>query len=378
MTITARRLFLGLPWVAGALVCVIVHLRHEVDVGLALENHRRDSRHEARRVAGNLNRQLQQLYDGLRALALLPGVRAISGSCPELGGDARSSVQTIYETLANAGVLSEVYLIPLGFDPDRGPGAPGAAPAICARFDAALGSREAVAAPALPGAAPAQGRVEIDELRALARELAWLQQHYPTASLADALGRYPGIAGPEVPTSDYSRTDPAAPVDRDRMGIALSVPIYGAEGEMRGSVAGVILSHALRDLLPSGDYALRNRVQGISIEPHFAGQWERSRAHIARAEPDPNLLYSEVLELLVPDAAGPWVLWVGMPRERFLARGDFAAAEAFHRFGLAAGVGTAVAATIALAALAEGRRRSARRVLRLTRIARRMQEILRS
>lgn len=374
MSPLSRRLLLALPWVAGALLCLGVHVRHRIEVSLALENHRRESRQEARQVAGSLNRALQQIHDNLRTVARLPGVRGMSSDCAGLGDDARRSVRVLYESLADAGALSELYLLPIGFDPDLGESQPLREP--CASFDFVVSGREAGVSDEIPGAVSALERIEIHEHRALARQLEWLVANFPSEAQARALSHYPVVSGPEMLTSDNSHFDPSAPDDRDRAGIALSVPIYGAAGEIRGSAGGVILSHALRDLLPTGDYALRNQRHGIAIEPHFAGQWQASREWIERVEPDPSLAYSETLQLLAPDAAGPWVLWVGTSPERFAARSDVASARAFQRFGLAAGVATAVAATLGIAVLAERRRRTARHVRRLTKIARRMQKIL--
>ncbi|TGU29150.1 GGDEF-domain containing protein, partial [bacterium M00.F.Ca.ET.152.01.1.1] len=41
--------------------------------------------------------------------------------------------------------------------------------------------------------------------------------------------------------------------DADRSGFILSVPVFAADGSLRGSVSAIMLTSALRKLLPSAD-----------------------------------------------------------------------------------------------------------------------------
>jgi hypothetical protein len=234
--------------------------------------------------------------------------------------------------------------------------------------------RDREAGLAVAGGAPA--RIEIYEHREVARQLGWLVQRASARRPEAGSAAFPITTGPEVVTSDHSHFDPAAPDDRDRMGLVISVPLVGRDGGVRGSASAVLLSHALRDLLPNGNYVLRHAQHGIAIEPHFAGQWQQSRAWSARVAPDPTLIFSETLELLAPDALGAWVLWVGAPDAEFEARADVKSARAFQRAGIAGGVALAVLGVLGVSRISESRRRSARRIARLTHIARNLEKIV--
>ena len=71
------------------------------------------------------------------------------------------------------------------------------------------------------------------------------------------LSKTPMIGGPEVLTSDNAVFDKTGK-DLDRMGLIQLVPFYGHDGKLRGGVAAVLRSGALRNLIPPKDYALVN------------------------------------------------------------------------------------------------------------------------
>jgi methyl-accepting chemotaxis protein len=111
----------------------------------------------------------------------------------------------------------------------------------------------------------------------------------------------------------------------------MSVPFYRPDGTLGGCVSGVILLHALQDLLPTGDFALINPSLGIQLESHADGQSFRSNEALKKGATDPSLIYSEVLALDFNDKAGDWKFWTGADDSKFWAQSDVRASISSFR-----------------------------------------------
>jgi len=160
------------------------------------------------------------------------------------------------------------------------------------------------------------------------QQLAWLREHCPDQASVTGLA-YPALCGAEVVTCDNTRYSTAHPDDKDRSGLVYSVPFFDAKGKLKGTLSGVILTHAFRDLLPAGGYVLRNKTSQYSAVPNMAGAWAKSLKWVEQDRSDPNLLYSELLPLNVTDATGGWELWAGQPNTSFYAPPEVHAARQF-------------------------------------------------
>ncbi|QKD06354.1 EAL domain-containing protein [Mesorhizobium loti R88b] len=133
--------------------------------------------------------------------------------------------------------------------------------------------------------------------------------------------------------------------DADRSGFILSVPVFGQDGSLRGSVSAIMLTSALRKLLPSTDYVIANSGYGFESDQHkmSTALAADSRAFTAA---DPNLIYSEVIPLSLNDPRSAWRLWAGFPNSRFDANMD---AQSVREFELAGYAAVAVVTLLALA-----------------------------
>ena len=194
---------------------------------------------------------------------------------------------------------------------------------------------------AKPDAKPADDKpeeIEIYEYRLMKKQLAWLGAHYPTLDTIDGL-KFPVVSGEKVITCDNSRYDAKKPNDEDRSGFVVSVPYYNEEGKFAGCVSGVMLAHAVRDMLPSGNFAVLHTATNTTVEAHKPEQTAVSKAAVAKAEADSSLIYSEALKMEFPDATGNWVLWSGQNNSTFAARADVVAATSLYRIGVGAIVG---------------------------------------
>lgn len=304
----------------------------EQSLRAARTRYEEESHQHALDVGQNVERALNAIYQGIRTIARLPGVRGIDSGGSNFDEDAKSTVQEIYNNLALNVSMSEVYIVPANLDPDGGGVDTVASPIVT--FDQLIVANENTSGDG-EGEAPAMEEVEIYEYRLMREQIAWFQQHTPTEAAVQGLD-YPAIGGGEVITCDNSRLDPTKPRDGDRSGLVYSVPFFAPEGELKGLISGVVLTNALRDLLPSGAYALRNVTDDFTVSPAVPGVWAEQPEALQAATPAPGLLYAEVLPLTIRDGRAPWVLWVAQPDAMFWERPDVAGAGTFRKLSLVA------------------------------------------
>jgi diguanylate cyclase (GGDEF)-like protein len=319
-----------------------------------VEHWEADSQHIARSVESTF----RSVYENLRTLASLPSVRQLDRHGTNLNEETLLTFQQIYNNLASSVAISEAYILPVDFDPDKIDPVTGLLEEPIAIFDDLIVNGQvhvAVPAPLDPAAhshdvasAPGTGHVhpdvEIPEYRQIRDQLQWFAANYPEARLVAGMDT-PMIGGPEVITGDntyFAQTHQ----DADRSGFTLSVPFYGLDGRLGGSVVAIILTNALRDLLPPSDFALTNRNYGYVIHAKGAGsQSLLSKSWVGMEQPDPGLAYSEVIALDTPDVVGRWTLWVGHPNLRFETSPESEGARATSYAGYA------VSAVVTLAAI---------------------------
>ena len=313
--------------VAAVALSVANHLNFGVELASALRLYRFERSHAATLVARGVENTMRQMYQGLRTIARLPGVRSIDRYVPDTGtragfdADARQTVQELYNNLAADVAMSEVYIVPADLEPDEIDPKTGRLQEPITTFDELIVGQNSTTQEAQADDQSHVEEIEVYEYRLMKRQLAWMRDHVPTQASITGL-KYPALSGPEVVTCDNTRYKPDHPDDRDRSGFVYSVPFFGPNGRLKGCISGVILTHALRNLLPSGDYALFNRSYGSFIESHQTGQSLHSRRYAEEGMRDPALPYSEAIRLNIVDDGGGWTLWVGEPSATFWARSD--------------------------------------------------------
>jgi diguanylate cyclase (GGDEF)-like protein len=268
----------------------------------------------ARRVQGSI----RSIYENIRTLTLLPSVRNIDRHGDNLGSDGRETIQQVYNNLASNVAVSEVYIVPVDLDPDKIDPVTGKAEEPILMFDQLIAhggmfAKEAdpfeAAKTEKPTDAEEPEEVEIYEYHQLRDQFQWLRERYPDLSAFEGLNA-PVISGPEIITCDnteYGKTR----VNADRMGIIFSVPFFGPDGKLKGSVSAIIRSNALRYLFPQQDFALVNTAYGFVSGPSLHGQERASARWVRQGEADPGLIYSETIPLTLNDPRSQWVVWVG-------------------------------------------------------------------
>ena len=346
--------------IAGGIITAL-HARLAADESAARERFAAESRLQAQVQARACETVLVRLYDGLRTIARLPGVRQALIAGKALDGDAQATVQELYNSLAVRISMSEVYIVPAGLDPDAG-----SVREPLVTYDQLITGKSNAATTAAVGG-PELPEDEIHEYRLMKTQLAWLREHRSPPVADDPLS-VPAISGVSVITCDNSRMDPAKPVDARRTGVVYSVAALADDGRLLGCVSGVILDDALRDLLADGRVAL---VRGDGV-PLVTGTedagavWSRHREDIIQGRSSADLAFATVVPLAVVDGAGPWRLWAGFPESDFAEQPEVVSGRrAFATVSIIIAVGAAGGIAALIIALRLQRRRLERRVARI-------------
>jgi diguanylate cyclase (GGDEF)-like protein len=340
----------GIILLMGVAASVALHVNADRDFALAKARYLENSRATSRATAKTVEDALRAIYENVRTLTFLPSVRNLDRHGTNLGDEGQATIQQIYNNLVNNVSISEVYFLPVDFDPDRFDAVTGKLEEPILQFDQLIVNAKARSVAA---ADPGYGKlneatltrppeeVETYEYHELAKQLSWLKVNYPDSSNIDGLN-VPVISTKELITcdnTDFIHTGN----DADRSGFILSIPVFGLDGKLRGSVSAIMLTSALRKLLPGDDYVIVNPGYGFQSDQHKMPQ---SLAVASRSftVSDSNLMYSEVIPLSLNDPRSPWRLWVGFPDARFASNADARSVREFELAGYAAvGVATFLA-----------------------------------
>ncbi|MGI9422979.1 MAG: response regulator [Hyphomicrobiaceae bacterium] len=335
MSIVRTRRFAA--WATLLVATLAAILAVQYDRQTAIQAARQEFEQQHVRTAQNVKRRIEQTFDqirhGLRTISRLPGVRTIERHGRRFNDDARTSAQEIYNNLAQRVALSEVYIVPADFDPDAIDPVTGKLQEPIITFDDLIVGRTAdhpelrsTRQTARLRRTVAVEEIEIHEYRVMKKQIALLQSRHPTEQSVSYVG-YPAVGGEEVITCDNTRYSPSNPNDEDRKGLVYSVPFYGPTGNMRGIVTAVILTAALRDLIPGGTSAIVGVDHAFVAGSSDEGLWKEHRARITRAQAAPNLQFSTVFPLDILDLKSNWFLWVGQPATKFHASAPVTAAN---------------------------------------------------
>lgn len=348
----------------GALI-VALSARHDDALAQLLDAHRERSARLAEHQAERVGAVFARMYGGLRTMSRLPGVRAAVAAGEPLTGDARVTVQELYNALGSEVALSEVYLVPRDIDPDAPEGTVHLEPLVT--FDELItgtsgGGAAGEHAAEGDGLAPLP-ETEVFEYRLMKAQVAELARDVPERGRVRDLD-VPMLTGPKVITCDNSRMDRGHLDDERRTGIVMSVPVFGPDDRLAGLVSGIVLQDAVADLLDDGGYAVADLTHDQVIGK-VDGAWRAHLEEARRAEPLRRALVSGVVPLAMPPGAGEWRVWYARPDEDFAAQRDVSDEIGFHRLTVWVTVGIAVAAALVTLLAQVRAARLRRRVARL-------------
>jgi signal transduction histidine kinase/CheY-like chemotaxis protein len=298
---------------------------HETELSRAVRHFREESADLTQARADVITEAFEDVYQGIRTIARLPGVREPreQGSSRRLS--ARIAAQEIYNGLATDVVVAEIHITELRAEdftckePIR-PSSTFDRLVVDRITNDATGDRRDIALArntTLARNPDGMGRV-------LRRQVDWFIEHCPTESYVQGLA-YPAVAGPEMATGRSAHV--ARDVVADDAGIVYSVPIFSTSGKLHGVVSAVIRAGTLREMLLDGASAIRHADSDLGILPNVFGMTRLYRDEIRQLRPADELLYSEVVDLNIADGMGKWVLWTGRPDSDFDASPAVRAAD---------------------------------------------------
>ena len=206
---------------------------------------------------------LNQTYDTLRTVAMLPGIAA-SKSSQSLPPESRLTVQQLYNNMALRVPVSKLCVVAAEMDPDQIDPLTGQKQRPIATFDAIRVGNTIVSG--RKSATPSNDYT-IEEYRAMKDQWQFFQKHFPAMSSSEGLD-YPAVSSTELMTSDAGTVaagDSPAQADSSRRGIVYSVPSYAADGKLSGMVSAVLRTGAMSRVFrqpyfvaarPDPDYAI--------------------------------------------------------------------------------------------------------------------------
>jgi methyl-accepting chemotaxis protein len=266
--------------------------------------------------------QFSAIYQNLRTISRLPSVRAVDREGTKLTPDSIATIQEIYNNLASNVAVSEVYIVPRDLDSDRIDPVTSAPQKPIMMFDSLLESDDSHVV--------MRFEAEIYEYHLLHQQMLWFAAHVPAVSATDGFN-VPMIAGAQVITCDNTVYNQSL-CNADRTGTIFSVPFFGPDGEFKGTISAIIRIKALRQMLPPRNFILADHeYHAVWLSPDGVAD-TAAPALAAQAQPDPGLIYSELVKLSVNDPQSRWVLWAGLPNSVFYARPDVQAVRSFARW----------------------------------------------
>lgn len=313
----------------GAAVAVHTEQERQRDLEQARTAFREEGRARTAQVSASVEQTFRSMYEGLRTIARLPGVRTLGGVGADVdfrgGGErfdanTRSTIQEIYNNLASHVDMSEVYLVPLALDPEPADPSSTAPREPWITFDQLILGRSRMDGENGEEHEPVP-EIELYEYREMAAQLAWFRANVPTEEHIRGLA-YPALSSREVVTCDNRRYDARRPDDLDRSGLVYSVPFFDAQGALAGCVSGIVLTHALRDLLPSPEYVLLDLQRGYAAVPNAPGVWQQHAPAWKAGRAAEDLIYSDCARLVLQDELGGWRLWSACEDADYTARSD--------------------------------------------------------
>jgi methyl-accepting chemotaxis protein len=312
----------------SALAVGMVQWKSMLDRSTALERFRAVSHQEAVDVSKSIAGAFEHIYSNIRTISFLPGVRRLDRNGTNLDADGKAAIQQIYNNLASSVAVSEVYIVPVDFNPDALDPVTGKAQEPIMMFD------ELIVGAGKPKTSEAEEpsehleEVETEEYKLLVEQMAMLKTKFSQQSSIDGMN-VPLVSGREVLTCDNTEFA-VTRKDADRKGVMLTVPFFDAEGRLKGGVSAIIRSNALRDLLPKSGAALSNITHGFSVlspEPGIQGDAKQA---IAAGKAEDKLLFSTSLQVKTADISGGWTYWTGLSDDQFEAGPEMTAITSFN------------------------------------------------
>jgi len=319
-----------LPIILGLILASAVYWKYQHDLAINEENYIATSHNEAERFKTRLQQQLLLIYQGIRTIANLPSVRTISLDDNSLDANVLYTIREIFDNLSTNVGLSSLYFMPSipvdGISTDAGefhlpllvldpefhfnPGVND----FSKNGGASLNKNALIAL---------LGKDSIQNSRVIFKQLQELKHQFPT------LKHVRNIEFPAVTAIEYEQKDrlvfeniSADIRQNDNHSLIYSVPFYGRDGDFKGAIAAIVPIQRLREMISSPGNVILHQGSGFTITPLTPGIWQSAMPWIKKIRPHPDLIYSRIYTIGIPDISGNWILWSARPDSDYRIRSD--------------------------------------------------------
>lgn len=259
------------------------------------------------------------LFQAIRTMSYLPGVKNIDRHGENFQGDSRAAVQQIYNNAYLSIQMSEVYLSPASLDPDKIDPVTKAPEAPAITFDEFIAANLGQSSQGVDPVVENLPEMELYEYRLMQKQISYFQEKYPTNHSFKGLD-LPAVLGAEVVTCDNSqmtRKSVESNNDSARMGFVYSVPVYSDAGKLNGAVSAVVRTEVIRNLLPKGWIGLVYKGSGQEITNHASSTWAETAPLFRTGKlEDSKLIFAKAQKLNILDK-DQWELWASVPDQEF-------------------------------------------------------------
>lgn len=300
-------------WIAGYVIIILISItvasainyKSRIDYASEVERYKYNAQREAEIEAERLTGTLKRIYENIRTISLLPSVRSINRDGKNINEDVQQAIQQIYNDLNASIRVSEIYIVPVDFDPEKISAKTGKLEEPILMFDNHIEHHTTA-----EGISP-----EVEEYLELKRLMTELKSSYATKDFHTEK-TIPLLASREVKVCDKTLFG-VGPDEKHGRGIIFSVPFYGLDGKLKGSISAIIRTEAIMTLMPEHDYAVLNQDANYVVMPIGSGQEAASLPYVLEAKSDPALLYSNVIRLHFGFSKQAWYLWSGKANDSF-------------------------------------------------------------
>lgn len=312
--------------VTGLIAVSFIQARKDSEIAIARHEYILEAETAHSKAAETVQKGFVQIYQNLRTIARLPGVRSIDRHAKNFDANARQSVQEIYNNLRQNVAVSEMYIVPANFEPDAIDPSTGKPQEPIAQFDQFITQKSGpkpsddpqVTGEAKPNADTEE--IEIFEYRFMKKQLERFKSQFANEAAIAELN-YPALSSPALITCDNSYFDKAHPNDDDRKGIVYSVPFYDTDGRLKGMVSAVILVGAISRMVPEqSPYVMRHTASNLTVPAVGFTEWRTHLDHIKHDRAEQHRIYENILPMSIPDISGRWSMWSALPNSNFWSR----------------------------------------------------------
>lgn len=299
------------------LICSVLYL-HTKEVAQVKQIYVAKTDIKSVSIADTIYEKFKTAYETVRTVSLLPGVVAIELPGQVLAQDTIGSIQQLYNNAFLNIQLSEIYILPKGFDYQKINSVTQKPEEPLAVFDELITDNKLKSEKEKSKNQSTIVEDESFEYALYRDQFKFFNTNYPTNSTFKKLA-VPMLSGPEIITcdnSDFTQKDVDSKNNKPRKGLVFTVPKYSQSGNMNGGVSAVLRTSVIEKYLPNGTHALVNRDYKNQIIKSPSASWLESVPFFNKGLINSKLIYSKIIKVKTNDLHS-WELWVALPDSLF-------------------------------------------------------------